>query len=453
MMASDQLLAAFYGDDFTGSTDAMEALAVAGVTTMLFLDPPDPLELRERFPGVRAVGIAGVSRAQTPSQMDADLPAIFEKMNRLGAPLVHYKVCSTFDSSPEIGSIGRAIDLGQTVFRSPFVALVVGVPILRRYCVFGNLFASVGDHTFRLDRHPTMSRHPVTPMLESDLRRHLSHQTDRSVALFDILHLTGTLAEVDNRFARLLETDPDIVLFDVLDEQMLTQVGRLIWRRALRTPLFVVGSSGVEYALAKQWQSDGMVLNSTRYPLIGPVDRVVVVSGSCSPVTEQQIRWAADHGFAAIPVDTVKLVDRDLAPVERDLVVRHAVEAIADGRSIVLHACLGPHDPRLAAVPPRSGEDGHYLGDQLGIILRTILERTDVRRAVVVGGDTCGRVVRLLRVSALAMIAITEPGAPLCRAYSADRRIDGLELILKGGQVGSASYFENVLVGMGGERG
>jgi hypothetical protein len=29
---------------------------------------------------------------------------------------VHYKVCSTFDSAPHIGSIGHAIDIGARIF-------------------------------------------------------------------------------------------------------------------------------------------------------------------------------------------------------------------------------------------------------------------------------------------------------------------------------------------------
>jgi uncharacterized protein YgbK (DUF1537 family) len=34
------LLLAYYGDDFTGSTDAMEVLQWAGLRTVLFLEPP-----------------------------------------------------------------------------------------------------------------------------------------------------------------------------------------------------------------------------------------------------------------------------------------------------------------------------------------------------------------------------------------------------------------------------
>jgi 3-oxoisoapionate kinase len=34
-------LISYYGDDFTGSTDVMEALASNGVETVLFLKKPD----------------------------------------------------------------------------------------------------------------------------------------------------------------------------------------------------------------------------------------------------------------------------------------------------------------------------------------------------------------------------------------------------------------------------
>ena len=34
-------LRTFYGDDFTGSTAVMEVLSFAGVSTMLFLEPPE----------------------------------------------------------------------------------------------------------------------------------------------------------------------------------------------------------------------------------------------------------------------------------------------------------------------------------------------------------------------------------------------------------------------------
>ena len=166
----NDLLMAFYGDDFTGSADAMEALTLNGVPTVLFLGQPDPALLKRRLKSVRAVGVAGTSRTMTPSQMDGELPGQFQMLKDLGVPIIHYKVCATFDSSAKIGSIGYAADLAFRVIKPPFGVIVQGVPVLGRYVVFGNHFTTVGNKTYRLDRHPMMSRHPITPMDEGDLR-------------------------------------------------------------------------------------------------------------------------------------------------------------------------------------------------------------------------------------------------------------------------------------------
>jgi hypothetical protein len=90
----DGPLIAFYGDDFTGSSASMEATAFAGIETVLFLSPPTPERLRA-FGRYRAIGVAGVARAQTPAWMDRHLPPIFQLLVDTGAPVIHYKVCST----------------------------------------------------------------------------------------------------------------------------------------------------------------------------------------------------------------------------------------------------------------------------------------------------------------------------------------------------------------------
>ena len=59
------LLLAYYGDDFTGSADSMEALTINGVRTALFLGHPTRERLRENLGNLDAVGISGVSRTMT----------------------------------------------------------------------------------------------------------------------------------------------------------------------------------------------------------------------------------------------------------------------------------------------------------------------------------------------------------------------------------------------------
>ena len=65
-------LISYYGDDFTGSTDVMEALSSNGVETVLFLKMPDA-DLLSRFPGDRAFGLAGTSLSETPECIDVHL--------------------------------------------------------------------------------------------------------------------------------------------------------------------------------------------------------------------------------------------------------------------------------------------------------------------------------------------------------------------------------------------
>ena len=117
----------YYGDDFTGSTDALEQLTLAGVRTMLFMSAPTRARLA-RYPQLEAVGVAGMTRSMGPAAMEKELRPAFKKLKTLGARHVHYKVCSTFDSSPRIGNIGRVMEIGARIFRGPFIPLVVAAP-------------------------------------------------------------------------------------------------------------------------------------------------------------------------------------------------------------------------------------------------------------------------------------------------------------------------------------
>ena len=180
---------AFYGDDFTGSTDALEVLTFAGLRCALFLQVPSAALLEALGP-FDAVGVAGHSRAMSPDEMDEELPPV---LAQLPVPLVHYKVCSTFDSHPDVGSIGHVMDLARQAFGHGVIPVVAATPALGRYCAFGHLFArsATDGQVHRIDRHPIMRVHPVTPMTESDLARHFSMQTRQTVAGVKLPLLSG----------------------------------------------------------------------------------------------------------------------------------------------------------------------------------------------------------------------------------------------------------------------
>ena len=429
------MLYTYYGDDFTGSTDVLEQLGSNAIPAVLFVGVPSAAHIA-KFPNVQAVGIAGESRSRSPEWMSAHLPEVFLALQQFRAPVTHYKVCSTFDSSPAVGNIARAIQIGADIFAPEFVPIVVGAPHLRRYVAFGNLFAAAPDGSIqRIDRHP-MSRHPVTPMHEADLRRHLAAQGCENVELIDIPTLDfGNASDVLDRF--IAERRRPCVLFDTVDEKNLIAVGNLIWARAQQRPIFAAGSSGLTAALVTAWSSLGLIpqpLPTAPLPYAGPL---LVVSGSCSAMTERQLRYAFANGYQAIPLEPDDLVNG--CHTARHAAIDTATKALAAGRDTVLYTALGT---------PSNPAHGDSLGTALGDLLRNLLERTadlptPVRRVIICGGDTSSHAVQQLGIYALTWAANIQPGGPLCRAH-ADSHLDGLELVLKGGQVGTPNFFDLV---------
>ncbi|MDZ4721539.1 MAG: four-carbon acid sugar kinase family protein [Roseiflexaceae bacterium] len=442
------LLLSYYGDDFTGAADALEALVLGGIPTVLLLETPSLEYLQTHHPGVRAVGVAGISRTMSPTQMDAELRPVLEALQSLGAPLLHYKVCSTFDSAPTIGSIGHAIEIGRSLCNGRVVPLVIGLPVLMRYVVFGNLFATVANQTYRLDRHPAMRYHPITPMDESDLRLHLGRQTASTTGLIDVLQFDQLHDTLLSHYATLAAQGCEIVLFDTLTNEHLQSIGHVIWEARSTLSPFVVGSSAIEYALTYYWRSAGIVQNQIELHPPGAVERLIVMSGSASPITKRQIAWAISNGYVALQLDYVGLVNPATAQNACQAAIQAGLAILAQGRHLVFYSAVGPEDPAIVTTRQSVSQLGisqtHaalVFGQAQGLIVREILERTGLRRVCVAGGDTSGHVAQQLAISALELLTPIAPGAPLCRAYSHNRLLDGLEIAFKGGQNGRDDYF------------
>ena len=454
---------AFYGDDFTGSTDALEVLTFAGLDCALLLDVPDEQTLRD-LGSVDAIGIAGASRAMSPDEMDRQLAPVLKAMARLHAPLVHYKVCSTFDSSPTIGSIGRVLDLSREAFGDRTIPIVAATPALGRYCAFGNLFARSGTdgRVHRIDRHPIMSAHPVTPMHEADLARHLGAQTAMTIAGFTLPQFALDRAAMAMEMRRLVDaTWGGAVLLDGTSSEHLTETGRLLEElvRDARAPMFCVGGSGVEYALTQWWRSSGILPDvPTMHDRFDGVHQVLAVSGSASPLSAAQIDAALAAGFVDLPVDAAALVAAGEPGAELARLAESALLALRAGRSVMLHSARGPQDPRIDAMVAALSEQGmsreqarheggRLLGQRLGELVDALLRAQPVRRLLLSGGDTASHVTQRLAPKALRVLARLAPGAPLCRAVSREPHLAQLEIALKGGQMGQPDYFVRALRG------
>ena len=275
-------------------------------------------------------------------------------------------------------------------------------------------------------------------MDEADLRLHLARQTDRRIAGFDFRRILADDASI--ALAATLAAN-DFVILDTLDQQTTRAIGRLIAEHAARKPAFFVGSSEIELAIVEHLTACGQLPIAPAPTRRGAVDRLVAVCGSASPVTDAQIAWAEQHGYAVIAADTVAMVEKDGVETA---IADTVMAALSNSAGVVLHTARGPADPRLAptrAALERRGmtaaDSSQILGGSLGRALRNVVTRTGVRRVALVGGDSTSHAVSTLGVESLEVAGPLVPGASLCRIHSRDAAIDGVEITLKGGQVGA----------------
>jgi uncharacterized protein YgbK (DUF1537 family) len=187
-------------------------------------------------------------------------------------------------------------------------------------------------------------------------------------------------------------------------------------------------------ALGHHWRTAGRLKPSGEWQLPGRAEPLLVASGSCSPVTAGQISWARAQGFAEIALDPGIIsggtdIGRYLEP---------AVNYLSEGCSLILHT-----GETLSISAPAA-----LLGTGLGRLVREIAQQlTGLRRLVIAGGDTSSYAARALGIEALEMICPLTPGAPLCLAHAPGSPVDGMEVNLKGGQVGGEDYFGKLLEG------
>ncbi len=430
----------WYGDDFTGASDTLATFANAGLKALLCLGVPNPGRLAAVGP-FDALGIAGAARSMSPEALRREVDPVGRFAQELRIPLLHYKCCSTFDSSPTVGSLGEAIRTLEHYMPNPLRAIVGGQPSLGRYCAFGNLFAAAGTggEVFRIDRHPTMAHHPVTPMSEADLRLHLSKQGVPDIDLVDWRQLDSASDEALD--ASIAAREGRAVLFDVLQTGHLQRIGRQLWHAANSTPLLAVGASSVAEAVIAHWREIGLCTAEVPALEIAPArDPVFVLAGSQSALTAAQVETALAGGsnarYRSVALDIPSIVSDGAAVATT---AEQCASLLRQGHSVIAHTGrMTDGGPSQLSVAQAGGR-----------LLADVLRRAPfVRRAGVAGGDTSSLAVEALDIWALGFAGTLSKGVTLTRANSEDKRIDGLELMLKGGQMGGPDLFERLLGGV-----
>ena len=414
----------WFGDDFTGASDTLATYAEAGIDAALLTRLPTAEQLA-RLGAVTALGLAGKTRALDADGIRAALEPVGPFFASLGVQVLHYKCCSTFDSAPETGNFAVAMNALRRSFPTPTLPVIGGQPNLRRYCLFGNLFAAAGQTgpVHRIDRHPTMSRHPVTPMREADLALHLGEQGFGAVS--NIFYPDIATGGARQLFAEAVTRGDDAVLFDVSRAENLPAIGAVLWQISRQLPLLALGASSVAQALIPEL-SASQPTAAPRKTLYGPA---FVFVGSLSPVTRAQVGLAASYEKHDIEPERLVADQRYLEELAHALIAR-----LRSGQPVIAVT----REARTSAVT------GRDVATATARLANAVLSSGATQKACIAGGDTSSYFMSSLDGWALRHRGSVGSGSPVCELLSDDPALDGLHFVLKGGQMGEPDVFERL---------
>ncbi|MCU0775640.1 MAG: four-carbon acid sugar kinase family protein [Ideonella sp.] len=418
-------------DDFTGATDLANMLVRAGMRVVQINGVPAPQDPAPD--GIDAVVVALKSRTAPVAEAVAQSLDSARWLRRHGAPMLYFKVCSTFDSTPA-GNIGPVAEALVDLTGAAIVPVTPAFPENGRTVYRGHLF--VGE---QLLSDSPMRQHPLTPMTDANLVRVLQAQLDparaRRVGRVDQREVAGGPARIRERLDDLRRAGMTFAIVDAIEDDHL----RALAAAAADLPLVVAGSGLAIGLPANHGLAPDPV--SARLPPAG--GRAAVVSGSCSAATRAQVADFIGRGGLALRLDPLGLAAGD-DPVAK---VSAALTAVATGRDpreagsapILVYATAEPDEVANAQAVLGRERAGSLVEHALAEVAAALVA-AGVRRLVVAGGETSGACVQRLGLRQLRIGPQIDPGVPWCHAPEAAGG-DGLHVALKSGNFGGVDFF------------
>ncbi|MFC7549315.1 four-carbon acid sugar kinase family protein [Plantactinospora sp. GCM10030261] len=447
-------------DDLTGAGDLADAVCEAGGSAIVVVGTPGAPP-----PDCDAAVVALKSRTAPRDRAVAESLAAGRWLVDAGCTTLYQKYCSTFDSTDD-GNIGPVADaLADLVAGDGTAPVSVGTPAtprVGRTVYQGHLF--VGRQL--LSESP-LRDHPLTPMRDPDLVRVLGRQTAARVALVD----RATVAAGPDRVATAIEAarrdGARHVLADAVGDDDLDTIAAALLRGPTR-PL-VGGAAGLAAALARA-RSGATAPASTPGPASGgsgavasssapagsearasssapagndlpaarvvpvvPAGRRLILSGSCSARTREQVDTFPGPRIPLSPVD----LDVDFAGAVAGVLAALDAAYRSVEEPVLVSSSADPAQVAEFEVRLGAGRSAELLEAATAEIAVRAVADLAVRRLLVAGGETSGAVVHGLGLGALRVGPAVGPGLPWMVPDPGPR----LALLLKSGNFGDPDLF------------
>ena len=416
-----KLLIGCVADDFTGASDAASFLQKQGIRTLLYNGVPNQDATIEE--GFSAVVIALKTRT------DKREKAVFESIEALDwlinkeAKQLYIKYCSTFDSTKE-GNIGPIIDAALERYNVKYTILCPALPINKRTVIDGCLY---------VDSIPLnesyMKNHPLTPMWDYDIARLMEPQGRYSSLKvnYKMLDLsTSELLEIIKEFGK--DKDHFYIIPDYMNEEHAAKIIEVFGDNKILS-----GGSGILEQLGKKLYSNLQYKEVKRNEIQGVSGSGLILAGSCSRATLDQINYYQQKNGISLKIDPIKILNEEesiediwnfIKNVNGDVLIyssdniNQVKEAQKFGKELISNLL----ESTMAELSKRAIDNG-------------------IKRIIVAGGETSGAVTMSLGYNSFIIGRSVAPGVPVMIPLN-DL---GVRLVLKSGNFGQEDFFIRAL--------
>lgn len=412
-------------DDVTGATDLAINLVQGGLSVIQVMGVPTSEELDQ----IDADAIVVALKSRSIPAVDAIAQSLtsLEALRRIGIDRFFFKYCSTFDSTVQ-GNIGPvaealmdALGVEQTIF-------CPALPRNGRTVYQGHLFVNG-----RLLSESGMENHPLNPMTDPDLVRFLGTQTSQKVGLLAYESLGAGGDNIVKALRRLGESGLRFVVTDSCDDKHLAALAHAVADMRL-----VTGGSGIARYLPEAYRKIGLLESPPDQPRLPEVaGRSLILSGSCSTATNQQVNWMKQR-CPSWKIDVPAIID-DAEQAMKSL-LKWAEQTDSD-ETMLIYSTASPDE--VSQLQNQFGRDAvaQAIENFHASIAAAMVADLGVRRLVLAGGETSGAVTTRLGIRALRIGPEISPGVP----WTVSIGETPLALALKSGNFGGENFFEYAL--------
>ena len=404
-------------DDFTGATDIAGFLVENGMKTVMFNGVGKVLHSLEMDAFVVSLKIRSCKAEEAQEKALEALSFLQES----GCTQFYYKYCSTFDST-EKGNIGPVTDMLMKALHIKSTFICPALPINGRTVYQGYLF--VQD---QLLNESSMRFHPLNPMLDAKLQHLLEVQGNgKGGHIFhnDVVQGSKRISQV----ARQLEASGiNYLIVDVVDDGDLNSIAEA----AEAYPL-VTGGSGLAMGIAHLHNRNLGRPNMAIVSFVPRKDRTVVIAGSCSKRTKEQVAYYRQKAPSFSLDEEQCLNNPEYARQVGDWVLSQNPQLL----SPLVYATRSPEELEK--------NRKRFVGQSLELKIEQVfgelagyLAEKGIRNFIVGGGETSGVVATALQVSSYLIGPQIDPGVSWLRS------LDGtMHFVFKSGNFGSVDFFE-----------